>query len=472
MASRKTLFWMKKAGVLLIGLFLLVSIDSCNNFLDADPPNSKLTSAVVFSDDATATAAIVNIYLNIYQTGGFASGGQSSLSTFSGLSADELRNNPQNDPLYLQFERNDITPVNSYLLGLWTSLYNAIYQANSIIEGLEKSPHVSIAARAQLTGEALFIRAFCHFYLTNTFGDVALVTSTNYTVNRNLGRVGPSVVYEQIKSDLLSAEELLSESYASSGRVRPNRFTASALLARVYLYTQDWARAEDKAMKVLSNTSLYTMLSNPGDVFLQNSSEAIWQLAPPDNSFYTNEGYSFSASQGPQFNVLRNDVLTAFESGDSRKTSWITSTVSAGNTVYLPYKYKKSSQVGITTEYSMVIRLAEVYLIRSEARLQQNKISAAIADLDVIRKRANLPLIQTTNPGISKEDLLQRLIQERRIELMTEWGHRWFDLKRWGIATGVLSAAKPGMTDNDLLYPIPQVELNNNANLKPQNAGY
>jgi hypothetical protein len=427
---------------------------------------------VVFSDNETATAALVGIYLDIYRNASFAGGGQLGLSTLAGLSSDELKNNPHNDPLSLDFEHNSLNASNSYVLGLWTSMYKAIYQANAIIEGLRNSSAISSSAKQQLTGEALFIRAFCHFYLVNIFGDVPLVITTNYATNNGLKRSNSSIVYDQIKSDLVSAEELMSNEYITTGRVRPNRFTATALLSRVYLYTNDWPRAEDKATNIISNSDLYYLPNNLKDVFLQGSTEAIWQIKPADKATFTNEGYYFSVVFGPQFNVLNSSIPLEYEPNDQRKENWLISTMSGNKTVYLPYKYKKFDLSTPTNEYSMVIRLAELYLIRSEARLKQDKLSGAISDLDVVRARAHLPLIQDTNPHITKDSLFLQIVHERQIELMTEWGHRWFDLKRWGLAIDVLDSMKSDLVVGDLVYPIPQQELNNNTNLNPQNAGY
>ncbi|MCK9305851.1 MAG: RagB/SusD family nutrient uptake outer membrane protein, partial [Bacteroidales bacterium] len=142
-----------------------------------------------------------------------------------------------------------------------------------------------------------------------------------------------------------------------------------------------------------------------------------------------------------------------------------------------PYKYRSYSSSSTSNpddsrkENSTVFRLAEQYLIRAEARAQQNKLDLAIADVDAIRARAGLPLIENTNPGIGKAALLDAIMQERRVELFTEWGHRWFDLKRTGKAVAVLSAIKTGFSANDLLYPIPASELNKDPFLE-QNPGY
>src|SRR5690606_40581539 len=107
-------------------------------------------------------------------------------------------------------------------------------------------------------------------------------------------------------------------------------------------------------------------------------------------------------------------------------------------------------------------RFAEQYLIRAEARAMQGKLSGAIADVDKIRQRAGLELISDTNPAIDKEALLNIIFQERKLELFSEWGHRWFDLKRTGRASAVLSSIKPQWQDTDILYPVPEEERSKN----------
>ena len=111
------------------------------------------------------------------------------------------------------------------------------------------------------------------------------------------------------------------------------------------------------------------------------------------------------------------------------------------------------------TEYYMVFRLAEQYLIRAEARVQLGQTSLGITDLNALRNRAGLESIST---GLSKEQAVIAVAKERQTELFTEWGHRWFDLKRTGKASGVLSAMpikQPWKGDYQLLYPIPADEI-------------
>jgi len=118
-----------------------------------------------------------------------------------------------------------------------------------------------------------------------------------------------------------------------------------------------------------------------------------------------------------------------------------------------------------------VLRLAEQYLIRAEARAKQGKIADAIGDLDEIRGRAGIERLADINPTIVKEELLGKILEERRMELFTEWGHRWLDLKRTDKATEILGENNPFWENTDVLYPIPSEERMKNPNLS-QNNGY
>ncbi len=145
-----------------------------------------------------------------------------------------------------------------------------IYQANFVLEGVASSNTLSSTTKNQLTGEAKFVRAFCYFYLINLFSDVPLLTTTAWETNSVMPRTSKSKVYEQIITDLKEAKDLLAEDYGVSNneRIRPNKSTAAALLARVYLYTGNYADAEQQSSFVINNTSLYS-LTDVKDVFLQ-----------------------------------------------------------------------------------------------------------------------------------------------------------------------------------------------------------
>jgi hypothetical protein len=268
-------------------------------------------------------------------------------------------------------------------------------------------------------------------------------------------------------ADLLDAQTLLGANYPTAERTRVNNAAATALLARVYLYTQQWSKAETEATKVITDTK-YSLLSDLNSVFLKNSNEAIWQLQTVNTStagVNTWEGFSIvpaNATTAPLYKFYPNFMAT-FEANDKRKAAWTKTFTNTSGTIDYPVKYKVRTGTPVT-EYSMTLRFAELFLIRAEARAQQDKLDLAIADLTTIRSRAGLlalPLLMT------KAEVLAAVEKERKLELFGEWGHRWFDLKRTGRAMAVLTPIKPTLAITDLLYPIPLAALNTNPNLVP-----
>jgi starch-binding outer membrane protein, SusD/RagB family len=453
-------------------IFLSWAFASCS-FLEIDPPKSRVESEVVFSNDITATSAVLGIYAGLYDNS-FANGTERGLAMTAGLASDELVNYTKADLTSLEFEDNDLSTENSYILGQWSSMYKAVYEANAVLEGLEKSTGLSDAVKAQLKGESLFVRAFCYFYLVNMFGDVPLALTTDYQVNSFLPRTSRNAVYAQIKKDLVESQGLLSKEYAAAlgERIRPNKSTATALMARVHLYLGEWSNAEEQSTKVIQE-GMYVLEEDLNDVFTSNSKEAIWQLRPTIEgaSGRTFEAYYFAPSNVLKYNVLRKDVISTIEPDDLRGSVWICNLVDNSIIQYYPAKYKQASNSGPLNEYSMVFRLSEQYLIRAEARAKQLKLTganSAQSDINVIRNRAGLPGTSST----SQEALLADVAHERRIEFMAEWGHRWFDLKRTGQATPVLSVTKEGFESDDELFPIPQSEFLKNPRLGDQNHGY
>ncbi|HMR19635.1 MAG TPA: RagB/SusD family nutrient uptake outer membrane protein, partial [Sphingobacterium sp.] len=246
---------------------------------------------------------------------------------------------------------------------------------------------------------------------------------------------------------------------------------ASAFLARVYLYIGDWDKAEAESNIVISNTALFELAANLDDVFLKNSREAIWQWMPSNSGQNAVEGSYFILTGAPNIASLSLDLVSHFETGDKRKERWMGSFSDGVNTWYFPFKYKQKVPTSASVEYSVVMRLAELYLVRSEARANMNNLTGAVDDLDKLRSRAELPLISDTSPGINKEELLLLIGRERRSELFTE-NHRWYDLIRTGQADVVMTAIKAGWQATDILFPLPESELLINPLLQPQNPGY
>jgi hypothetical protein len=458
--------------ILLILPFILLS---CEDFVEVEAPDNKLVQEVVFNSDATAESAMTGIYNQLFLAA-FSSGQTSSVTLLSGLSADNIRNIYTTNIVRVQFEQNELVPDNENNLNIWSSAYNTIYMTNALLEGLSNSEEISRDLKTRLEGEARFVRAFTYFYLVNLYGDIPIILSTNYRENQLAVRNPIADVYSQITDDLRIAVDLLGINYSSGERTQVNKLAATALLARVYLYLEDWEQAEMLSTKVINETTTYELLNEINDVFLANSKEAIWQISPIGGGglvTHTNEGNIFIID--PIFSFLagfqlEEDFADVFEKTDRRFINWIG--YHEGKNAHFSHKYKvRNSSDFPIVEYSMVLRLAEQYLIRAEARAGKGDLSGSIEDIDVIRERAGVALISESNPGISQKEILDVILEERRKELFAEWGHRWLDLKRTGRAGEVLGANNPLWKPTDLLYPIPTEERMKNLNLS-QNPGY
>lgn len=461
---------------------------SCESYVGVDDPKTELPSGSVFVNDRSATAAMVGVYSDMNAFNYYFA---NIITTFLGsMSADDFTYAAALAE-FDEFKNNTVQPGNRYIEQLWAQPYDYIYRCNAIIEGVTVSTTLSPAVKNQLLGEARFTRAFCYFYLVNIFGDVPLILDTDVQKNTNLPRTSASTVYQSIIDDLKLAKGLMDVNYPISGeRTRPTKGAATLLLARAYLYTGDNAQAEVEAGEVIVNANYSLLLGqNMNKTFDKNSREAIWQLQPVNTAGNRNtwEGFTMTPATIPAtsaFYRLTKDpqygLVFAFDAGDLRKTNWTgfynTPTVPQLTHTY-PYKYKVRTGTTVT-EYSMVLRFAEAYLIRAEARIQQNKLKPGAEDLDVIRSRAGFTAALATPANVAAGMLLVE--KERRLEFFAEWGHRWFDLKRWKSITGdvtktraddILPATKPLWKSTAILMPIPTSARNTNPNLT-RNPGY
>lgn len=453
-------------------ILILLGIQfSCDDFVEVDVPNDRITSETVFAKDETANSAVKGVYNQLYSAD-FSGGSQSSITVLSELSADNLRATVSTANL-LEFEENEIFVENDYNLRLWSSAYNIIYMSNAILQSLENNERISPDVKDRLIGEARFLRAFTYFYLVNLFREVPLVLTTDYQINAQVYQSSIADVYTQIVEDLEQSVDRLSVTYENGERIRANKFTAIALLARVHLYLENWELAEELSSQVISASDTYNLV-DLNEVFLANSHEAIWQISPLEGGSVranTREGDFFILLDNLETVALTEDLIASFNENDSRKNNWTGDFDTETDHYVFPFKYKVKNATGESMEYSMVLRLAEQYLIRSEARTHQGRLEEAIEDLDKIRRRANLNPVTTSFPEITQEELLDLIIKERRHEFFAEWGHRWFDLKRTNKTNEALMPNKPLWESTDVLYPIPEEEMIKNPNLN-QNSGY
>jgi hypothetical protein len=455
----------RESGIITVLSILLVIQTSCKKLVESPPPSDQIAETNVFSVDATAISVLNGLYTAMNGTGtDHPAQGDHSIGLLEGLAADELTLYSGTGGVQLAYYQNALSVSGHTGSEQWDPLYNFIYKCNSAVEGLNGSSSLTPKVKTQLLGEAKFFRAFCYFYLVNLFGDIPLVLGTDPQVNSLLSRTPKDQVYQQIISDLKDAQDKLSDQYLDANlqpytsnpeRLRPTKWAANALLARVYLYTDDFAKAEEQSSVVINNSTLYGPISAVplNSVFLKNSREAIWQIQPTDINFNTQEAQAMvllPPSTGPNTSnnpvYLSTNLLTAFETGDQRAANgnWIDSVVSNGRTYKFSYKYKINTSPGVTKpsdmkEYFMVLRLGEQYLIRAEAKAHLGE-SDAVDDLNAIRNRAGLP---DYNGPTDQSSLLVAILHERQVELFCEWGHRWFDLKRTNNLDSIMTVVTP-----------------------------
>ncbi|KAA2240792.1 RagB/SusD family nutrient uptake outer membrane protein [Chitinophaga agrisoli] len=461
---------------------VILLLTGCRDYLEIPLPANQVAGSGAYDSDRSCAAVMNGIYSQL-MSGQMMDG--AGVGYRAGLYTDELQDlglSPIFDVDELALYANNVQPGNTD--NPWEQLYFRIYTCNLAIEGITANNTGALHFKDQWLGEAYFMRAFLHFYLAALYGDAVVATTSDYTVINTIPRSPVNEVYQQVIKDLQQAQQLLSVEYKDGkgtvtlNRGRPNKAAAAALLARVYLYTGNWAGAAAQATTLIENAAF--QLVPPAQTFLTASPETIWSLAPDmaaivdDYSVYYNDipdvVTSFPASN--VFVAMSDSLAAAFEPGDARKTEWA-KTVSSNTLTYVfPSKYKSKTP---GEEYLVLFRLAEQYLIRAEARAQLGQVTGANSaqqDIDVVRARAALP--GTT--AATQSAMLTAIDHERRVELFAEAGHRLFDLRRRNTLNTIMTIITPqkggrGWQPYMQWWPIPVEDLKANPSLK-QTTGY
>lgn len=382
-------------------------------------PANAVDSKILFSTESGYEGAIRGMYQNMLMLNlGLTNGG---LSLYMSLAADDLipRSTGVN---YQAFYQNSLLSSNSVVSGFWALSYEGIYRANILLENLESSDILNSEMAADIKGQALFVRAFYYFYLWQLYGDVPLVLDTDYRKNATMPRTDETLVIEQIIGDLTEAAKLITKE-GREDKATPDYYAVHALLARINLFIGDYRSAESACNIVLDGDSF--ILDEVDKVFKTGSREVIWQLT----NEYRNvaEARSFvpaNTTNLPLF-YLSDGLLSIFDEDDTRKSRWINANVIDNVDYFYPFKYQNRENTPIT-EYYVVLRAAEIYLVRAEARNRLEDYEGALNDLNSVRARAGLE----GKEGLHREQIDILIERERRRELFAEWGHRWFDLKR------------------------------------------
>lgn len=446
---------------------LLLSVNSCEKWIETDFPNNQLPTELVFEDEQTAEAALAGLYGALWNNSLIA-GSADGTGYFLGNYTDDIMCilTTANNGIVDIFNNQQV-PTNTVVNSVWTNAYQQIYTANSIIYGVENSKSLPAGVKDRIRGEALFVRSMLYFYLYQIYGEVPYTDTIDYTFNMNLKRMPKDQFLVRLETDMSEAVNLMPANYRSAERIYPNKAVGIVLLAKMKMLIGKWTEAEVLCQSVLQ-TSGYVFQNDISKVFQKNGSHIMWQLKPRNNNDPTKEAALYSFTTAPTSYILNVNLVNSFSAGDLRRLHYFTGVTFNGQTNYKSTKYKNISAGSNTTEYSVIFRLEEVHLMLAEVLIQQGKVAEAVPHLNKTRQRAGLTALGT---GISVSTAMNELKAEKRREFFAEHGLRFFDLKRWGDLS-MLVSVKPNWKAFHQFWPLPQKELLINPNLNPQNDGY
>lgn len=418
---------------------MLLGITSCNDLLYLNP-NDSISEELAVQNEDDLKKVIFSCYdalqLDYYYGRG--------LLIFNEIGTDNAYNGGTIID-FIQINNNNVLADNFYLDGLWAAPYISINRCNTVLYHLDRLNEISPANKMKYKAEVLFIRALNYYNLTRLFKDVPLkLKPTLNTNDLNVSLTSQSVVFSQILNDLHYANNKINNTnpyYATDLAVK-------TLLAKVYLELNDFNNAICFADTVIASNR--KLLGDYSSLFtLEGNSEAIFELQYTELLSDKNRlaEYCYPTSLNGRYEIAPEaNLIGSFQQGDTRRNLFV------GNTPYC----NKYESIGDGDDNVYIFRLAELYLLRAEARaLSSGNVELILADINAIRSRAGIDSVFNT----SFAELLNIIEQERRLEFAFE-GHRRFDLVRTGRAAQVL-----GISEDKYYYPIPLSEINANDSI-------
>ena len=445
---------------------------SCSKeFTDLSPISERNTGSFYTSanDFEVALAGVYNTLLSqgIYNEAIWIMNDLRSDITFwdaGGLAAAIVR--------YDDFEETTIDYVGR---DSWIAHYKGIGRANSVIGRIE-DVEMDASQKTRIVGEAKFLRSLLYYNLATTFGNVPLVLNeaTSADDDKENVQVPIAQIYSQIAADLTEAESSL-PSTAKGGRA--TKGAAAALLGKVYLTQGD----KTSAASALKRVSGYSLVDNYTDLWgVENefNKESIFEVSYESGygvlgNLYTsamNTELGATVTSGPR-NFPTKSLISSYEAGDTRFEASIAGIGSEavgfaadGAGWCIKYGTTNPSTDNDGPNNWVVLRYADVLLMLAEALGESTE---SYGYINQVRARAGLGAISSSTAGTFAE----KLLQERKVELAFE-GHRWPDLKRFGVAASVMSS-DPRAIDirGRLNLAIPQREMDINPDFV-QNPGY
>lgn len=448
-------------------LFLLftISLTSCKKILDTVSPN-EVSDGDVFKNVQGLRNARIGMYATLES--------QDYYGANYPLLAECYTDNGTTGG-YDVIDLNDIAartvqPSNIYVEGMYISIYNTIYTANKIINNIDKVKVDDADEKSNIKGEAFFVRGMAEFDLLRMFGQhwdktskygISIVTTSD-APKTPVARSTVEESYTQIINDLQEASNDLT---INNGTQYISPAAAKALLARVYLYHGDKTQAAAMATDVIDDgtyslldagsfTQIYTKKLSSESVF-----ELVFDLQHP--SFYNTETYLRDDALRSDVLFLANaDLNTFFQGRENDARAQLVDYDNVDVSIQPDGRTQKYRGEATKDNSAYVIRLAEMYLIRAEAKGR----TAGRADLNTLREARGMTDL-TTGDVSSDAKFLNAVLDERRAELNFE-GHRLFDLARTGKVSSVLGeGVQP-------IMPIPQREIAATNNVVEQNPGY
>jgi hypothetical protein len=439
---------------------VLLTAAGCSNILDLSPQQSVSNDAAVV-DLKSANAALAGAYDKLQSDNYY---GREFVAAIYLAGNDVTWSGSLN--YYRAFNDHSYQADNTTINTVWYAIYAALNAANQVIDKTSalSASVISDSEKNRIVGEAYFIRALSLFDLGRTFGNVPIITKGTVTAHDFDGvkQSTQAAVYTQVIADLQTALPLLPETV---NRNKVTKNTVRALLARAYLYTEDWAKAEEYASLLIADTN-YSLVDYSTFFKTKATKESVFELLYTTSDKNTHATYWLPSASGGRhewapsesiFNLLNDPTV-----GGTRKALVSDLSTSTNPKFYVGNLYWRTT--GDDPAY--ILRIAELYLIRAEARAKKATpdLSGAVSDLNAVRQRAQIAAYPAT--GLVQPDIILAIENENRVEFPFE-AHRWFDLTRTKRAGTVL-----GVTDNKKwIFPIPYNDIQADKDLI-QNPGY
>jgi len=465
-----------KLKTLSLGLLAAGLLAACDSPLDTNPSASIPADEALDTPDELAVA--VNGLYDAYQDNGIDF--NRNLLIYPELYADNL----DFFDTYVTDEEVyglDVNPTNSGVGGLWQGAYDGINRANEVLAALPLVEELSADEVAQYRGEALFVRSHMYFILSQFFGGVPLVETPTRSIptpeEAEIERSTLAQTQALVERDLREARDLLGDPLYNG---RAGYYAATALLARVNLYMGDYDDAYDFSNEVIEEGPYELVDDYAANWRNKNGPESILEV-----QYTVNDPSSFSGwlhYQGRwSFSPSENLALSYFEEVSDDSVNFdperfdLVVAQTPGGGLYVGKYFRIES----SDDNFILLRLAEQYLIRSEAAARQGDLGQAIADINTIRNRSSVYSGSELISGLgelssdidTQDEVLMANLEERRRELAIE-GHRFFDLRRLRDVPDIGAYVDALYGDEfRLLFPIPQTERDANT-LLSQNPGY